>query len=302
MAPRFQGRMRGGGRTKRAIGASYPVTRIAPVLPFKGLRPIPNLVVFVVMGLVRTTLKWLRNRREVALRADEDVSAILANDPAARSRLEVVLVYPGLHSLWLHRIAHDLWQDDNQLEARVLAHLNRFLTGIEIHPGATIGRRVVIDHGMGIVIGETATIGDGCLLYKGVLLGGTSLSKTRRHPQLGPNVVVGSNACILGAIEIGEGARIGSGSVVVKAVPPGATVVGVPARIIVPAHKRFDAALDHANLPDPVQDVVRALAVQNERLRERLNAIENKLDLPHDERDDNVHLPYDGEEMPPADG
>lgn len=227
---------------------------------------------------------------------------MVANDPAARSRFEVILVYPGLHALWLHRIAHDLWHDGNLLEARVLSHLNRFVTGIEIHPGATIGRRVVIDHGMGIVIGETATVGDGCLLYKGVVLGGTSLSRARRHPQLAENVVVGSNACILGAIEIGSGARIGSGSVVVKPVPAGATVVGIPARVIVPAHKRFDAALDHANLPDPMSDMIRALAAQNERLRERLNAIENKLDLPHDARDDNVHLPYDGEEMPPVDG
>ena len=254
------------------------------------------------MGLFRSSLKWITNLGAVARRAQEDICAVVANDPAARSRFEVVLVYPGLHALWLHRIAHDLWVDGNQLEARVLSHVNRFITGIEIHPGATIGRKVVIDHGMGIVIGETATVGDGCLLYKGVVLGGTKLARTRRHPQLGANVVVGSNACILGAIEIGEGARIGSGSVVVKAVPAGATVVGVPARIIVPAHERFDAALDHANLPDPVTDMIRSLAAQNERLRERLHAIENKLDMPHDERDDNVHLPFDGEEMPPADG
>jgi serine O-acetyltransferase len=254
------------------------------------------------MGLLRTTLKWIMNAPDVLARATEDVAAVLANDPAARSRLEVVLVYPGLHALWLHRIAHDLWNDGNALEARVLSHLNRFVTGIDIHPGATVGRRVVIDHGMGMVIGETATVGDGCLLYKGIVLGGVSLARTKRHPQLGANVVVGSNACILGAIEVGEGARIGSGSVVVRHVPPGATVVGVPARVIVPAHKRFDAALDHANLPDPVSDMIRALAAQNERLRERLATIENKLDIPHDARDDDVHLPYEGEEMPPADG
>jgi serine O-acetyltransferase len=254
------------------------------------------------MGLIRTTLKWIKNAPAVLAGAREDVSAVVANDPAARSRVEVVLVYPGLHALWLHRVAHDLWLDGNLLEARLLSHVNRFITGIEIHPGATIGRRVVIDHGMGIVIGETAKVGDGCLLYKGVVLGGVSLSRARRHPQLGPNVIVGSNACILGAIEVGEGARIGSGSVVVRPVPEGATVVGVPARVIVPAHKRFDAALDHANLPDPVSDMIRALAAQNERLRERLLAIENKLDIPHDSQDDDVHLPYDGEELPPADG
>jgi serine O-acetyltransferase len=254
------------------------------------------------MGLIRTTLKWVRHFPRAISRAQEDVAAVFANDPAARSAAEVVLVYPGLHALWLHRIAHDLWNDGNLLEARALSHVNRFVTGIEIHPGASIGRRVVIDHGMGIVIGETATVGDGCLLYKGVVLGGTTLSKTRRHPQLGKGIVVGSNACILGAIHVGDGARVAANSVVVKPVPAGATVVGVPARVIVPAHKRFDAALDHSNLPDPVAEMLRALAAQNERLRERLNAIENKLDIPHQVRDDNVHLPYDGEEMPPADG
>ena len=255
-----------------------------------------------VMGLLRSTFRWIGALPAALSRAAEDVQAVLANDPAARSRLEVVLIYPGLHALWLHRVAHDLWTTGSPFEARLLSHVNRFLTGIEIHPGATIGRRVFIDHGMGVVVGETATIGDGCLIYKGVNLGGTSLARTKRHPQLGRNVVVGANACILGAIDIGDGARIGSGSVVVKPVPAGATVVGVPARVIVPAAKRFDAALDHANLPDPMADMIRALASQNERLRERLTALEHKLDMPHDERDDNVHLPYDGEEMPPADG
>jgi serine O-acetyltransferase len=232
----------------------------------------------------------------------EDVDAVCANDPAARSRLEVLCVYPGLHALVMHRLAHGMWKRRMRLASRIVAHANRFITGIEIHPGATIGRRVVIDHGMGIVIGETATVGDGCLLYKGVVLGGTSLARTTRHPQLGKSVVVGSNACILGAIEVGDGARIGSGSVVVKEVPAGATVVGVPARVIVPKNKRFDAALDHANLPDPVTDMIRALAAQNERLRERLTTLENKLEVPHDTRDDDVHLPYEGEMMPPVDG
>ena len=254
------------------------------------------------MSLLRSAFRWIRSISSVIAHAEEDVDAVLANDPAARSRLEVVLVYPGLHALWLHRIAHDLWTSGSPFEARLLAHTNRFLTGVEIHPGATIGRRVFIDHGMGVVVGETARIGDGCLIYKGVNLGGTSLARTKRHPQLGANVVVGANACILGAIEIGDGARIGSGSVVVRPVPAGATVVGVPARIIVPASKRFDAALDHANLPDPVTDMLRALAAQNERLRARLRALENKLDMPQDERDSSVHLPWDGDEMPPADG
>jgi serine O-acetyltransferase len=230
----------------------------------------------------------------------EDVNAVCENDPAARSRLEVLLVYPGLHALWLHRLAHGLWRQEQRLGARVLAHANRFITGIEIHPGARVGRRVVIDHGMGIVIGETASVGDGCLLYKGVVLGGTSLERKVRHPQLGEDVVVGSNACILGAIHIGAGARIGSGSVVIREVPEGATVVGVPARIIVPKRSRFDAALDHANLPDPTTDMIRALAAQNERLRERLARLESKLGIESDGEE--FHLPYDGDELPPLDG
>jgi len=229
-------------------------------------------------------LRWLSTIPSAVARVREDVEAFLANDPAARSSLEVVLVYPGLHALWIHRVSHALWRDELKLAARVLAHANRFITGVEIHPGADIGRRVVIDHGMGIVIG------------------GTSLAKTKRHPTLMNGVVVGSNACILGAITIGERARIGSGSVVVKPVAPEATVVGVPARVIVPLRHRFDAALDHANLPDPVTDMIRALAHQNERLRERLDELEEKVGLPHDPRDDHPHLPYEGEELPQTEG
>jgi serine O-acetyltransferase len=245
-------------------------------------------------------IRWVR---ELALGAEllaEDIRSIKANDPAARSTLEVALVYPGLHAVWLHRAAHAMWKREIRLGARLVAHANRFVTGIEIHPAARLGRRVVIDHGMGIVIGETASVGDGCLLYKGVVLGGTSLERTVRHPQVGRNVVIGSNACILGNIHIGDHARVGSGSVVVKEVPAEATVVGVPARIIVPSHARFDAALDHANLPDPVVDMVRALAAQNEMLRDRVSALERKLGLEREEPP--FHLPYDGEELPRADG
>ena len=232
----------------------------------------------------------------------EDIGAVRANDPAARGSLEVALVYPGLHALWLHRAAHSLWSHGAPLSARLLAHANRFATGIEIHPGAAIGRRVVIDHGMGVVIGETARIGDGCLLYKGVVLGGTSLSRGKRHPTLGDNVVIGSNACVLGDIEIGDGARIGSGSVVVRPVPKHATVVGVPARIISPTGHRADAALDHANLPDPVTEMFRAVITQNERLRERIQKLEERLGVPNEGESGTFLLPYEGEELPPADG
>src|ERR1700680_3017502 len=146
----------------------------------------------------------------------EQIDATLARDPAARSRLEVVLCYPGFHALLYHRLAHWLWQRGWLLAGRFVSHLGRVLTGIEIHPGARIGRRVFIDHGMGIVIGETATIGDGCLLYKGVVLGGTALERKVRHAQVGSGVVIGTNACLLGAIHVGDGARIGAGSVVVR--------------------------------------------------------------------------------------
>ncbi len=223
-----------------------------------------------------------------------------ANDPAARSPLEVALLYPGLHALWLHRVSHRLWTLNFKFGARALAYANRFATGIEIHPAASIGRRVVIDHGMGVVIGETATVGDGCILYKGVVLGGTTLDRRVRHPQLGSEVVIGSNACILGAIQIGDRARIGSGSVVVREVPPEATVVGVPGRVILPKHARIDASLDHANLPDPLVDMIRALVLQNEKLRERVGTLEDRLGIPRD--DPPLVVSHDGEDPPRADG
>ena len=249
---------------------------------------------------MRTPLGLLGKLASAAEHVVEDIRAIRANDPAARSSLEVALVYPGLHALAMHRVAHTLWDHDFKLSARVLGHASRFLTGIEIHPAARIGRRVVIDHGMGIVIGETASVGDGCLLYKGVVLGGTTLERRRRHPQVGNNVVMGTNAVVLGDIRVGDNARIGSGSVVVREVPAEATVVGVPARLILPKHARFDAALDHANLPDPVVDMIRSLAQQNESLRERVTALEERLGLP--QKEPPFHLPYDGEDLPRADG
>lgn len=254
------------------------------------------------MSLLSTALRWIRKAPEVTASAREEIDAVRRNDPAARSTAEVLLLYPGVHALWMHRVANDLWTNGSPFKARLLSHMNRFVTGIDIHPGATIGRRVFIDHGMGVVIGETATVGDDCILYKGVVLGGVSLNRTKRHPQLGPGVVVGSNACILGAVEVGAGARIGSGSVVVRAVPPGATVVGVPARIIVPAKQRFDAVLDHANLPDPVMDVVRLLVAQNEKLRARVGMLEQELGVEHVEEEELSPPAFEGDELPPIDG
>jgi serine O-acetyltransferase len=167
-------------------------------------------------------------------RLKEDVAAVLERDPAARSALEVALCYPGVHALVFHRAAHALWQRGLTTSGRFLAHLGRMLTGIEIHPAARIGRRVFIDHGMGVVIGETSDVGDDCTIYQGVTLGGTSLHPGKRHPTLEAGVVVGAGAKVLGGFTVGAGARIGSNSVVVKEVPAGATAVGMPARIVQP--------------------------------------------------------------------
>jgi serine O-acetyltransferase len=165
-------------------------------------------------------------------RLREDVSAVRERDPAARSALEVLLCYPGIHALAMHRVSNRLWRMNLSTLARALSHLTRMLTGIEIHPGATVGKRVFIDHGMGVVIGETAEIGDDCTIYQGVTLGGVSLNEGKRHPTLGRGVVISAGAKVLGPFTVGEGARVGSNAVVIKAVPPGATAVGIPARII----------------------------------------------------------------------
>lgn len=169
-------------------------------------------------------------------RLREDIGCVFDRDPAARTTWEVVTCYPGFHALTLHRFAHWLWGQRLRWLARVTSHFTRWLTGIEIHPGATVGRRVFIDHGMGVVIGETAVIGDDCTLYHGVTLGGTSWNKGKRHPTLMPGVVVGAGAKVLGPITVGAGAKVGSNAVVVRDVPPEATAVGIPARIIAPGH------------------------------------------------------------------
>lgn len=214
----------------------------------------------------------------------EDINVAFQNDPAARSKFEVLLCYPGIHALWLHRISHSLWKRRWITLSRFISHINRFLTGVEIHPAAQIGRGVFIDHGMGVVIGETAVIGDGCLIYKGVVLGGTTIEKVKRHPNLGQKVVVGSNACILGNITIGDYARIGSGSVVTKDVPPHATVVGVPGRVIKQRKKdEQEAMLDHGQLPDPVAEAIMVVLKENCKLKQRIIKLENTLNLSSEE-------------------
>jgi serine O-acetyltransferase len=177
-------------------------------------------------------------------RLREDLECILERDPAARSRWEVMTCYPGLHALWFHRIAHACWRGGFRWLARFISNFARFLTGIEIHPGAVVGRRVFIDHGVGIVIGETAEVGDECTIYQGVTLGGTSLARgAKRHPTLGRGVIVSAGAKVLGGFTVGDGARVGSNAVLLKEVPPGATAVGIPARIL---HKEVEAQREQA--------------------------------------------------------
>lgn len=212
-------------------------------------------------------------------RLADDVDAILAHDPAARSRLEVVFCYPGLHAVALHRLAHAAWRNDWKLTGRVISHLSRWLTGIEIHPAARIGQRLFVDHGMGVVIGETSEIGDDVTLYQGVVLGGISLDEGKRHPTLGDKVVVGAGAKILGPVTIGDGARVGANAVVIKDVAAGATMVGVPARQVVRVAKRdrseFCAYGQDPDLPDPVATAIDAMCGDIAKLRARVVELED---------------------------
>ncbi|MDZ7372623.1 MAG: serine O-acetyltransferase [candidate division KSB1 bacterium] len=202
----------------------------------------------------------------------DEIRSAFKYDPAARNVLEVILAYPGVHAIWLHRIAHFLWRLRIPVLPRLISHFTRFLTGIEIHPGARIGRGVFIDHGAGVVIGETAEIGDECVLYQGVTLGGTSFTKGKRHPTLEDHVVVGAGAKILGNIRIGRHSRIGANAVVLKSVPPHSVVVGVPGRIKKVAGREPEP-LEHDKIPDPIaEEFLRAYdrIEQLERLVEEL--------------------------------
>lgn len=200
----------------------------------------------------------------------EDIETVFSNDPAAKSTIEVILCYPGLHAIWLHKLAHWFWKRNHLLIGRYISHINRFLTGIEIHPGATIGRRFFIDHGMGVVIGETTIVGDDVLLYKGVVLGGTSLESKKRHPTIGNNVVVGTNAIVLGDIEIGENCKIGAGSVVTKPAPPDSTIVGIPGRTLesIKEQSKNTHDLEHGKIPDPITDILNSIIRRQEELEE----------------------------------
>lgn len=214
----------------------------------------------------------------------EEIDAIIGRDPAARSRWEVMLCYPGFHAVLIHRISHCLWGKGWHFIARVLSQFARWLTGIEIHPGAVIGRRFFIDHGMGVVIGETAEIGDDVMLYHGVTLGGTSLEKGKRHPTLEDGVIVGSGAQVLGAITVGSGARIGANAVVVGDVAPDSTVVGVPARCVQSReHTKVAPFLAYGtpcgDIPDPVARALSRLIDEVEALRTRVEELERHKDM-----------------------
>ncbi len=212
-------------------------------------------------------------------RMRKDVQAVFKRDPAARNLCEVIFCYPGLHAIWLYRLAHFLWVREFISLARFISHISRFLTGIEIHPGAKIGRRFFIDHGMGVVIGETSEIGDDVLIYQGVVLGGTTRERKKRHPTIGNYVVIGAGATILGPVKIGDGARIGSGSVVIKSVPAGATVVGIPGRVMERKKRLVKPLIDleHGKLPDPVAEAVNILVKRIGELENRTKELEARL-------------------------
>ena len=206
----------------------------------------------------------------------EDIRAVMERDPAANSPTMVLLCYPGLHAVWAHRFEHWLWCRNWRLLARLLSQLTRFRTGVEIHPGARLGRRLFIDHGMGVVIGETAIVGDDVTLYQGVTLGGTGKAEGKRHPTLRDGVFVGNTANILGNIVIGERSRVGAGSVVLRDVPPDSTVVGVPAHIVYQGGKRV-LITDPHEINDPLSDVIIALADEVKRLKTRLEKLDGEL-------------------------
>lgn len=209
----------------------------------------------------------------------KDIDAIFERDPAAKSVLEVVLCYPGLHAIWLHRISNWLFKRNFVVLPRLISQFARWITGIEIHPGATIGEGLFIDHGMGVVIGETAEIGNNVTLYQGVTLGGTGKEKGKRHPTVGNNVVIASGAKVLGSFKVGDNSKIGAGSVVLKEVPPDSTVVGIPGRVVLQGGKKVDANavdvdLNHQNLPDPVAEMLSCMQRSIIKMEQRIVELE----------------------------
>src|ERR1700687_6229757 len=219
----------------------------------------------------------------------EDIEAVFQHDPAARTMLEVVLAYPGVHAIWLYRVAHWLWLHNLKLLGRLLSEFSRWITGIEIHPGAKIGRRFFIDHGMGVVIGETAEIGDDVLIYQGVTLGGTSLKKEKRHPTIEDHVMISASASVNDPVTIERGSRIGAGAIVVSSAPPYSTIVGIPGKIVEGESTRQDVAgLDHVHLPDPVARAMQSLVDKLNRIGVRIEELEERQDCLEDKFNPNV--------------
>lgn len=206
----------------------------------------------------------------------EDVEVVFEQDPAARSFLEVILTYSGLHAIWSHRLAHALFNRRFYFLARVISQVSRFFTGIEIHPGAKIGRRFFIDHGMGVVIGETCEIGDNVTIYQGVTLGGTGKEKGKRHPTIKDNVLIATGAKVLGSITVGENSKVGGGSVVLKEVPPNSTVVGIPGRVVIQDGRRITRDLDHCDMPDPVADRFKEMQNDLDKLMHELEELKGE--------------------------
>ncbi|WP_312473903.1 serine O-acetyltransferase [Neobacillus sp.] len=227
------------------------------------------------MSNTTEALFYVKQRRGRAMfkKLKEDVEVVFEQDPAARSYLEVILTYSGLHAIWSHRLAHVLFTRKLFFLARVISQVSRFFTGIEIHPGAKIGRKFFIDHGMGVVIGETCEIGDNVTIYQGVTLGGTGKEKGKRHPTIMDNVLIATGAKVLGSITIGENSKIGGGSVVLKEVPPNSTVVGIPGKVVIQDGKRINNNLNHCDLPDPVADRLREMQDELIQLKQQLEQL-----------------------------
>lgn len=211
-----------------------------------------------------------------------DVQAVFENDPAARSRFEVIFTYSGVHAIWAHRLAHAFYKRRWFTLARMISQISRFMTGIEIHPGAKIGQRLFIDHGMGVVIGETCEIGDDVVIYQGVTLGGTGKEKGKRHPTIGNNVVIGSGAKVLGSFTVGDNSNIGSNAVVLREVPENCTVVGNPGRVVRRNGEKVGDRLDHTQLPDPVIEMLRAMQKEIDDLKNELHVLKQEGNTIHD--------------------
>lgn len=205
----------------------------------------------------------------------DDIDVVFEQDPAARSYLEVVLTYSGLHAIWTHRLAHFFFKKKLFFIARAISQISRFFTGIEIHPGAVIGRRFFIDHGMGVVIGETCIIGDNVTLYQGVTLGGTGKERGKRHPTLEDNVLVATGAKVLGSIVVGENSKVGAGSVVLKSVPANATVVGIPGKVVIQDGVKVKPDLNHQNMPDPMMDKCESMEMKIAELKREIERLKN---------------------------